>query len=171
MIPSSRATCGSRRELGPAAGAAPRKRKLNERSQRLPLRSGTRATQRRRGTAPGAVVSKRARKRAWCVAKRSRAARARGALHLARGELHRMHVVRVRASGVRRGRRHGLDGRTRAHIGISERGAAYVSLASHSGLSPRARRLESRPSPWRHCHQVRALHLIRANLDRFRSVR
>src|SRR4051812_36565080 len=58
--------------------------------------------------------------------------RTRRALHLSRRELLEVHVVRIRAARVRRGRRHGVYRRLRAHLGVRRRPAPHVQPAGHA---------------------------------------
>ena len=86
--------------------------------------------------------------------RRPRAAGTGPALHRPRGELLQLHVVRVRTAGVRRGGRHGLYRRPRAHLGLRRRSAAQLHLAGHAGVPPRGWRVEGSPSPRRHRDRV-----------------
>src|SRR5215213_8947639 len=75
-------------------------------------------------------------------------------LHFPREELLRLHVVRVRTAGVRRGGRPGLYRRPCAHVGLRRRSAAQLHLAGDAGVPARGRRVEGSPSPWRHRERV-----------------
>ena len=98
---------------------------------------------------PGALVPQRAGERPGCVAQRAGQQELESSSPPS-AELLRLHVIRVRTAGLRRGGRHGLHRRPGAHLRVRRRSAAHLHPAGHAGVPARGRRVEGGPSPWRH---------------------